>query len=319
VIHRYLSLLSAAALAAACAFTPATPVLAQVDLDTPGIAYGVTGMGKQVLTITAGATGCPNGFTVWWAKHSDYAANGYQWWLNGDERYQGEAHFWGVPTLNTDGGRFTTFVLAPFQSIDVEIGDLADESGVDVTGWRSSWGGELEPGTPYLFCAFANATATLQQSGFTENVATSTVLQQDCTFTQGYWKNHPESWPAGCLPMQLGSNLYTQAELLLILNQPVAGNGAVSLAHQLIATKLNVCMGANPIAAAACITQADALLSTCGADRVPPHGACSLPPAITSATTQCLDDYNNGLIGPGHCPPTKSHDSTWGKIKTQYR
>jgi hypothetical protein len=119
--------------------------------------------------------------------------------------------------------------------------------------------------------------------------------------------------------MTLGSNQYTAAEVMQILNQPVAGNGAISLAHQLIATKLNGCQGANLTDVLACITAADALLATCGADRVPPLGTCTIPPATTSATTQCLDDYNNGLSGPGHCPVTPTRKATWGQIKVRHR
>src|SRR3989344_377587 len=61
---------------------------------------------------------------------------------------------------------------------------------------------------------------------------------QNCTLTQGYWKNHPDSWPVSSLI--LGTTVYTKAQLLTIFGQPVAGNGLVSLAHQLIAAKLNI-------------------------------------------------------------------------------
>jgi hypothetical protein len=59
--------------------------------------------------------------------------------------------------------------------------------------------------------------------------------QDQCTFTQGYWENHPAAWPVDSLV--LGDHEYTQAELLQILDQPVAGNGLIALAHQLIAAK----------------------------------------------------------------------------------
>src|SRR5688572_23676843 len=59
-----------------------------------------------------------------------------------------------------------------------------------------------------------------------------------CTLTQGYWKNHPEAWPVASL--ELGSVTYSKAQLLSIFRTPVSGNGLVSLAHQLIAAKLNV-------------------------------------------------------------------------------
>src|SRR5436305_9837109 len=64
-----------------------------------------------------------------------------------------------------------------------------------------------------------------------------------CTFTLGYWKNHPGAWPVTSLT--LGSTTYSQAQLLSIFNTPVRGNGLISLAHQLIAAKLNILAGAN--------------------------------------------------------------------------
>jgi hypothetical protein len=294
------------------------PARAQGDFDTPLVTLGPTGLGKQTLTVMAGPSGAPAGFTVWWMTRSDFIANGSQWWVYGDPR-QGEASFTGTPTLNLFPGDASSFALGPNQTITIEVGDLADESGVTVTGWRSSWRGELEYGTEYVFCAFANAGPSTYQSGFTENFEAATLQTQNCTYTIGFWKNHPELWPASCFPMMLGSNAYTAAEVMQILNQSTAGNGALSMAHQLIAAKLNICQGADPAAAVSCIATADAMLATCAADKLPPLGTCSLTPGSTSATTQCLDNYNSGLTGPGHCLETPAKRSTWGQLKVLHR
>ena len=111
-----------------------------------------------------------------------------------------------------------------------------------------------------------------------------------CTRTQGYWKNHASAWPVASLA--LGNVIYTQAELLVILDTPVRGDGLVSLAHQLIAAKLNVAAGTDPILA---IAQADALI---GDLRV---GVDSLATSETSSVASVLDAYNNGATGPGSC------------------
>lgn len=58
-----------------------------------------------------------------------------------------------------------------------------------------------------------------------------------CVLTQGYWKNHPGDWPVEGLT--LGGDYYSKSDLIGILKQPVKGNGLISLAHQLIAAKLN--------------------------------------------------------------------------------
>src|SRR6187551_989910 len=65
----------------------------------------------------------------------------------------------------------------------------------------------------------------------------------DCTYTQGYWKNHPDAWPVASL--KLGTVTYTKVELIAIFKTPVKGNGLIQLAHQLIAAKLNVAAGAD--------------------------------------------------------------------------
>lgn len=314
---RYAVVLAMAATLAFAGGAP-TPALAQGDYDTPTLTLGVTGLARQTITVTAGTTGTPSGFTLWWMKKSDFLANNSEWWIYGYPT-QGEASFAGAPSLNVFPGEASSFALGPNESITVEIGDLLGESGVATTDWRSEWGGELEYGTQYVFCAFANASPTVYQSAFTDNFEDVTLQTQDCTFTQGYWKTHPSAWPAACLPMQLGNNFYTQAELLQIFNQPVAGNGAISMAHQLIAAKLNTCQGANPAAVSACITAADALLAGCGGNLIPPLGGCNIAPATTSANTQCMDNYNQGITGPGHCLETAAKRATWGELKLLHR
>ena len=118
----------------------------------------------------------------------------------------------------------------------------------------------------------------------------------ECTFTQGYWKNHPDAWPVSSLT--LGSVTYTKVELIAIFKTPVKGNGLVALAHQLIAAKLNVAAGAPDASIDAVIDQADALIASLV---VPPKGAGTLATSSTSALVDKLDAFNNGDIGPGHC------------------
>lgn len=120
-----------------------------------------------------------------------------------------------------------------------------------------------------------------------------------CTLTLGYWKNHANAWPASSLT--LGTVSYTKTQLLQILKQPPAGNGLVTLAHQLITAKLNKASGASvPSSAAQAIADADTLI---GSKVVPPNGTGKLAPSATSRLVQILDAYNNGLTadGPRHC------------------
>jgi cysteine-rich repeat protein len=111
--------------------------------------------------------------------------------------------------------------------------------------------------------------------------------QEDCVFTQGYWKNHAEAWPVDTLT--LGTVSYTRDQLIEILRTPVAGNGLIQLAHQLIAAKLNIANGGS-VEISVAIDEADALI---GDLVVPPIGEGSLATKDTSALNGELDGFNN--------------------------
>lgn len=119
-----------------------------------------------------------------------------------------------------------------------------------------------------------------------------------CTYTQGFWKNHPGAWPVGGL--MLGDHFYTQAELLTLLRTPVRGDASVALAHQLIAAELNVAAGASPIPA---IADAQTWMSVHDGGGTLPYGirASSTAGRMATRLNDALSDYNEGLTGPGHC------------------
>ncbi len=125
--------------------------------------------------------------------------------------------------------------------------------------------------------------------------ATSTPVGKNCSYTQGYWKNHPSAWPVTTLVV--GGVSYNQSQLMAIFNTSPRGDTTYILIHQLIAAKLNTAQGANGSTINATIAAADAWLQQY------PLGS---KPTGTAATTgnnyaTQLDNYNNGLIGPGHC------------------
>lgn len=283
------------------------PATAQAQYDPPALSAGVLARAGIELHLTAGASGAPTGFTVWWMKQSDFEANGSQWYPGGDP-VQMEACYTGVPTLHTMDGTLSSFVLSPSQNVDIEIGDIFNE-----TGLTTNSPVELEPGVTYVFCSFANAGSLLAQSAYSSTITATTNPHGVCIFTIGYWKNHPAAWPV--MSLTLGTVSYTQAQLLAILATPAAGNGLLILAHQLIATKLNIANGGDPAVIIATVTAADALI---GSLVIPPVGSGYLTPASASALTQVLDNYNNGIIGSESCL-TSTQSSTWGRIKSLYR
>jgi cysteine-rich repeat protein len=126
------------------------------------------------------------------------------------------------------------------------------------------------------------------------------VQSGDCTLTQGFWKNHESAWPVSSLT--LGNVTYTKAELLEILRTPVMGNGLISLAHQLIAAKLNVAAGADDASIEASIDAADDLIGdlVIGEDSVSTDSVGDL--------VGKLDAFNNGDTGPGHCDDNDDDD-----------
>lgn len=277
-------------------------------LSTPTISAVSIGHAKARFTITAGPTGAPNGFEVCYMPADIYAQYGgwpaTGWW---DE--EGWVTYTGIGTLNTWGAQQVDFRLAPGQSVDIEIGDAEDETGV--TGTL----GEMDDAEDWVICVFAVGGGGSQKSPYSLNLLGTTTPQgEDCTYTIGYWKNHPEAWPVASLT--LGTVNYNAAQLMSILNQPTGGNGLVSMAKQLIGAKLNIAGGASNVTIIATINAADAQI---GALVVPPVGGGFLAPGTTSTKTQALDDYNNGLTGPGHCGSTPTRTSTWGEVKTIVR
>ncbi|MEZ4703167.1 MAG: T9SS type A sorting domain-containing protein [Rhodothermales bacterium] len=120
-----------------------------------------------------------------------------------------------------------------------------------------------------------------------------------CSFTLGYWKTHEEAWPVDQLT--LGNTVYAKSALLGILNASPKGDKTIILAHQLIAAKLNVANSADDTDIASTITAADAWLIANG-----PIGNGIKNWNGGEPLSSTLDDYNNGLIGPGHCGDTTS-------------
>ncbi len=290
----------------------AGPVKAQT-LDTPAVVVTHQGHGKIALRVTAGPSGAPFGFTIYWMTREDFDSYGDVWPDSPGSARLGWASYYGFPTLNTDGGVYSSFVLSPSQTVEVELGDNRDETGVATDDpyellYSETWG------VPYVFTAFANSGSGLARSLYAGNLNGATQQPENCTLTQGFWKNHPSLWPVTSVP--LGTVTYTQTQLLQILNQPGAGNGLLSLAHQLIAAKLNLADGASSSGVASAIAAADALIDGMV---VPPIGTGFLSPSTTSTTTQALDDFNNGLLGSPICASVRATGTTWGALKARYR
>jgi hypothetical protein len=307
----------------ASASTPASTQLDAPVLSTPD----PLATSFVHLVVASGTSGAPFGFTIEWMTQAQYDANGDVWPDETDPRVK-TASFYGFPSLNTVDGT-TTFMLSPDGTADIEIGDIFDETGVQSVD-RS----ELTQGTSFVFRVKANGDggdptggtglvggSSLQTSTYSATQYASTKTPPptsgDCVFTQGFWKTHPTLWPIPSIT--LGTQLYTEAQMLLIFNTPAAGNGLISLAHQLAAVKLNIATGAiAPPVTLAAVSAADALI---GNLLIPPIGSGFLSPATTSNLNDLLESFNalegKGTIQCSHVVATHVH--TWGDLKALYR
>jgi hypothetical protein len=299
--------LAAASPARAAALDP--PTLQAVAADRVSI----------TLLVRAGDSGAPGGFAISYMRADQYRALGG--WP--DESQQASAFaqvvkctFTGVPTLDLTPG-VPNFCLEPDQAVQVVIGKLFDETGLSATDFD-----ELPEGTEYVFRALAAATLGCEQSPYSEMVAATTTTRSftDCTLTQEFWKRHPDNW-SRVASIRLGSVVYARQQLQSILTTQARGNGLISLAHQLIAAKLNQLLGAVPPAdVLTAMQQADNLI---GALVVPPVGTGSLRPSLVLDVLHVLDAFNCGRRGPAHCPssldPVPAASETWGRVKVRYR
>ncbi len=275
-------------------------------MDTPLLTCGTTTAVSVNIMVCAGPnTGAPAGFSLQWITAEQFAlgSDGIagtlddNTWLDSASLDLCKASFSG----NANGSRYN---LGKNLCATVKAGDnLFDDPGAS----SNCASIPLECGTDYVFRSFAHANSSFFRSDFTTNLLCRTaecVVVDGCTFTQGYWKTHgpiptgnnSNEWPV--TDLTLGNVLYTDLQLQSIFDAPAMGNGLISLAHQLMAAKLNIANGADGTSVAAAIAAADALI---GNLVIPPVGAGSLSPGATSALNSTLTSFNEGTIGPGHC------------------
>jgi hypothetical protein len=129
------------------------------------------------------------------------------------------------------------------------------------------------------------------------------VSGKACTYTQGYWKNHEDVWPAPYSPT--AQWLTPQKKVAgmtwddLFGTAPKGGNSYVQLAHQWMAATLNRTQGA-PASA-----NVQSVLNAAGAwllANTPTSGTLpSIKNAQADSWMSTLDDYNNGNLGTPHC------------------
>ena len=129
-----------------------------------------------------------------------------------------------------------------------------------------------------------------------------------CTLTKGYWKNHSEFGPApyddtwAALPDGASTDFFLSGKSYhgVLRTPPKGGNGYYILAHQYIAAELNMLSGASiPEDTADDWDDATDMFNTCTPEEIAGLKGGERWPWVMLA--ESLDQYNNGLAGPGHC------------------
>lgn len=279
---------------------------AQGQLDSPTIQVIGVAPSYVALRVTAGPSGTPGGFHVEWTYESMFDALG-GWRGVASDPWHHFCDFRDVSTRHAGGS--AGYQLGPCESVDIVLGELFDETGVTTDD-----AGELSESRGVVVRGYAIGDAVRPDSPFTPDVVTATTAGNNCTFTLGYWKTHLSAWPSFST-LVLGTVPYTRPQLVSVLDEPSGGNGLITLAHQLIAAKLNILHGADGSTVSARIADADNLV---GGLIVPPVGSGYLSPSATMIDVNMLDAFSNGLAGVGHCGSTPTHHTTWGSVKTLY-
>jgi len=118
------------------------------------------------------------------------------------------------------------------------------------------------------------------------------------TGTPGYWKNHPEAWPAA--GVSVGGVLYKDATITTAIKWmgKVGGDKTITMFSSLISAKLNSMLANNTTCIADTIVLADAWMT---AHPVGSNVKASSPAWVQGEPWHTkMDDYNNGKLCAPH-------------------
>src|SRR5690242_15892952 len=156
-----LRLLKAALATFALAVLIAGPAFS-ANLDVPTMQVVKSSRATVKVSVLAGDSGAPSGFTIEYMSLQDFDALG-GWPAFGMSSALHRDIFNGTPTLNTTDGT-ATFLLTPMEDAGTEIGDLFDETGV------SGENSELSSGTTFVVRVKANGGVSAGASDFSSNM-----------------------------------------------------------------------------------------------------------------------------------------------------
>ena len=219
-----------------------------------------------------------------------------------------------LPVSNTAGAVYnhTDCLIDDGTLMPQHVNPTTGNPPVPTTAWPQGGYNASNPAFANYGCGssnFATRGFVNYEHGATITYFFTAPTTHNCTFTQGYYKNH-ESYTAGVLSGNAGTTYIDGAGKLIIgtyhlsaaqvdaiLGTPVgkgynAGgvvftSAQLGMIHQLITAELNLAGGANGASIVATITAAN---NYTGATK-----------KQLSDWTDALDNFNNGKSGPNHC------------------
>lgn len=153
---------------------------------------------------------------------------------------------------------------------------------------------------------------TLAQGSDDHSVLVTVPCELGCTLTQGYWKTHNATFHGGAPVDDNWENLGPDAEntefflsgqtWFEVFWTAPKGNAYYNLAHQYMAAVLNSLNGASvPDEVQDAIDEATALFTEFTPEEVGAWKGKQGERKTFLELAEVLGDYNEGLIGPGHC------------------
>ena len=189
------------------------------------------------------------------------------------------------------------FNLTPLGGTIFELVDCNDPGGspVDPNTFAGSLCGRIR-----------TAEGSTNQILITMSLTSEAPPSTACPRTQGFWKNHLAAVNdalEGIGFLVVGGQNLTAAQLISILQTPPKkGDATLILAHQLIATKLNLLTGSDPAPILATVLAADALLAGLNPPFSFVHASTTLGQQMVNLAST-LNSYNNGANTPNCIGP----------------
>jgi hypothetical protein len=193
----------------------------------------------------------------------------------------------------TDSEGFYYFSVGPgTYTIAVQIppgsqpspADLGGDDTLDSDGVPDGYGNSV-----------ATVTLTENADSTTDFGFFATPVAQPGTGTPGYWKNHPEAWPA---TVTVGGVTYTRDQAIAWLEK-VGKDRTITMFSSLVSAILNVGIGNDDSCVASTIAAANAWMTTYGPVGSNVHAA-SYAWKVGEPLHRLMDNYNNGMLCAPH-------------------